>query len=241
MQSTNPRASASTTPGVACPDCGLLLAPALLVCPKCQALAHRKQLQELAMQAEQAGARGDPAEAMACWRRALPLLPEGSKQHAQLLQTIRGLRERVAAGAPSGTLSQAPATDGARPAEQTKLTGWRRARAFVTSAAALLLFKLKSLWLVLLGGWKPLLLGLTKLGTLSSMLLSLAVYWRVFGWYFALGLVLCIYVHEIGHVVALKRLGIAATSPMFIPGFGAVVRLKQYPIDAEEEALVGLA
>ena len=73
------------------------------------------------------------------------------------------------------------------------------------------------------------------------MLLSLGVYWSLFGWRFALGLVLCIYVHEIGHVVALKRLGIAASSPMFIPGFGALVRLHQYPVDTTEDAQVGLA
>jgi Zn-dependent protease len=106
---------------------------------------------------------------------------------------------------------------------------------------AFALFKLKSLWLLALAGWKPLLLGLTKLGTLWTMLLSLGVYWTLYGWQFALGLVLCIYVHEIGHVVALKRLGIAASSPMFIPGLGAVVRLNQYPIDVDEEAQVGLA
>jgi Zn-dependent protease len=109
------------------------------------------------------------------------------------------------------------------------------------SALAFAALKLKALWFFLLAFWKPLLLGLTKLGTLSTMLLSLSAYWALYGWRFALGLVVCIYVHEIGHVVALKRLGIAASSPMFIPGFGAVVRLQQYPIDVDEEAQVGLA
>lgn len=240
MQAIEPLANAAAG-GVPCPDCGLVLAPALLVCPKCQALAHRQKLQEVAALAQQATTRGDLAEAMACWRRALPLLPPDSKQHAQLLQTIRGLRERVDAGEPAGQLSQEPANDSASRAQRPKTSGWPRVRGIVTSAAALLLFKLKSIWLLLLGGWKPLLFGLTKLGTLSSMLLSLGVYWQLFGWQFALGLIVCIYVHEIGHVVALKRLGIAASSPMFIPGFGAVVRLKQYPIDADEEARVGLA
>ena len=44
-----------------------------------------------------------------------------------------------------------------------------------------------------------------------------------------------------GHVQALQRYGIKATAPMFIPGFGAVIRLKQYPADAREDARVGLA
>ena len=242
MQYTElPASDAAPGPGVPCPGCGLVLAPALLVCPKCQALVQRAQLQELAMLAEQASARGELAEAMACWRRALPLLPAESKQHAQLTQNIRELRERVEAGAPAAQRPQSPVARTAAPDGQPQATGWRRVRGLVTSTLALLLFKLKSLWVLLLGGWKPLLLGLTKLGTLSSMLLSLGVYWQVFSWKFALGLVGCIYVHEIGHVVALKRLGIAATAPMFIPGLGAVVRLQQYPIDAHEEARVGLA
>ena len=120
-------------------------------------------------------------------------------------------------------------------------TGWRRYWGAAGSGLAFLLLKLKSVWLLLLTGWKPLLMGLTKLTTIWSMLLSLGVYWGLYGWHFALGLVLCIYVHEIGHVVALKRLGIAAGPPMFIPGFGAVVRLKEYPADVDEDAQVGLA
>jgi Zn-dependent protease len=240
MQPTELQPSASAEPvGAPCSNCGLFLAPALLVCPKCQAFAHRAELEQIAQVAGAASARGELAEAMAGWRRALLLVPAESKQYSQITGTIRGLREKLDAGAPAAlSPAQAPASQ----AESgPPLTGWRRFRAAISSAVAVVLFKLKALWLILLTGWKPLLLGLTKLGTLSSMLLSLGVYWKFYGWQFALGLVLCIYVHEIGHVVALKRLGIAASSPMFIPGFGAVVRLHQYPIDVDEEAQVGLA
>jgi Zn-dependent protease len=58
---------------------------------------------------------------------------------------------------------------------------------------------------------------------------------------FAIGIVATIYVHEMGHVAALRRYGIEASAPMFVPGFGAFVRLKQYPTDAHEEARTGLA
>ena len=88
---------------------------------------------------------------------------------------------------------------------------------------------------------KLLLFGLTKTSTFFSMMLSMGVYWTVFGWKFALGLVLSIYVHEMGHVFALNRLGIAASAPMFIPGFGAMVRMHQYPASPAEDAYVGLA
>jgi len=70
---------------------------------------------------------------------------------------------------------------------------------------------------------KLLLLGLTKLGTLLTLLGSLAVYWTAWGWAFALGVVASIYVHEIGHVAALRRLGVQASAPMFVPGLGAFV------------------
>src|SRR5450432_4718925 len=241
MQPTELQASAAAEPaGAPCPSCGLFVAPALLVCPQCRALVHRAELEQIAAAADAASSRGELAEAMASWRRALLLLPAESKQYAQITGTIRGLREKLDAGAPTAAspASDVPGTGAESP---PRATGWRRFRAAISSGLAVVLFKLKAVWLLLLTGWKPLLLGLTKLGTLSSMLLSLGVYWSFYGWQFALGLVLCIYVHEIGHVVALKRLGIAASSPMFIPGFGAVVRLHQYPIDADEEAQVGLA
>lgn len=88
---------------------------------------------------------------------------------------------------------------------------------------------------------KLLLGGLTKASTFLSMAASLGVYWATFGYKFAIGLLLSIYVHEMGHVAALRRYGIAMDAPMFIPGLGAFVRLKQYPVDVREDARVGLA
>ena len=88
---------------------------------------------------------------------------------------------------------------------------------------------------------KLLLLGLTKLSTFASMLAFFAVYWSIFGWKFALGFVLSIYIHEMGHVMALRKYNIAASAPMFIPFFGAIVRMKQYPGNVGEDARVGLA
>jgi Zn-dependent protease len=88
---------------------------------------------------------------------------------------------------------------------------------------------------------KLLLLGLTKLSTFASMLAFFAVYWSLFGWRFALGFVMSIYIHEMGHVMALRKYNIAASAPMFIPFVGALVRMKQYPHNVGEDARVGLA
>ncbi len=93
--------------------------------------------------------------------------------------------------------------------------------------------------LVALSKGKLLLLGLTKISTLASMLAFFAVYWSLFGWRFALGFVMSIYIHEMGHVMALRKYNIAASAPMFIPFFGAFVRMKQYPGNVGEDARVG--
>ena len=104
-----------------------------------------------------------------------------------------------------------------------------------------MLAKFKWAALFLLGKGKVLLVGLTQAKTFLSMAVALAVYASVYGWKFALGLIVSIYIHEMGHVVWLRRYGIAATAPMFIPGLGALVRLKQYPANPAEDARVGLA
>jgi Zn-dependent protease len=88
---------------------------------------------------------------------------------------------------------------------------------------------------VLLSKAKFLLLGLGQLKTMLSMLAFMGVYWSLYGWRFALGFVLGIYVHEMGHVWMLRHYGLRASAPMFIPGFGAFISLYGSPAD------VGLA
>src|SRR5262249_35422736 len=105
----------------------------------------------------------------------------------------------------------------------------------------ILLWKFKAVGLLLLTKGKLILLGLTKLSTLTTMLGAMGVYWALYGWKFAVGLVLAIYIHEMGHVWELRRFGIAATAPVFIPGFGALVMLKQRPPTVGQDARVGLA
>lgn len=178
---------------------------------------HAEDLKRLAEQAQAAQSRGDLPAALAAWREALDMLPPGTRQHQTVATTIDMLSREMdgAATVPGGRKSSSGTL-----AKSTAGIG----------ALGLLLSK-----------GKLLLLGLTKAGTLLSMLLSFGAYWTLWGWRFALGFVVSIYVHEMGHVAALNRLGIKATAPMFIPGIGAIVRLKQYPIAPRENARVGLA
>jgi len=77
--------------------------------------------------------------------------------------------------------------------------------------------------------------------TFGTALISVVLYSLVFGWWFAVGFVVLLFVHEMGHVIQLRREGIRATAPVFVPFLGAVVGMKQMPGDALAEARVGLA
>jgi Zn-dependent protease len=79
------------------------------------------------------------------------------------------------------------------------------------------------------------------LTTSGTMLVSVAAYSLIWGWRFAVGFVLLLLVHEMGHVIQLRREGVEASAPMFIPFLGAVVAAKSLGEDAAAEARVGLA
>ncbi len=98
--------------------------------------------------------------------------------------------------------------------------------------------------IVLISKGKAILLLLPKLKILTTsgtMLVSIAAYALLWGWKFGVGLVLLLFVHEMGHVIQLRREGIKASAPMFIPFLGAVVMAKSMGDDAAAEARVGLA
>ena len=91
---------------------------------------------------------------------------------------------------------------------------------------------------------KAILLLLPKvkfLTTSATMVVSIAAYALIWGWSFALGFVLLLLLHELGHVFQLRREGVQASAPMFIPFLGAVVAAKSMGDDAAAEARVGLA
>ena len=86
-----------------------------------------------------------------------------------------------------------------------------------------------------------LLLKLKVVTTGASMLVSIAAYAWIWGLPFAIGFVVLIFVHELGHVLELRRQGVPASAPLFIPFLGAVIGMKQLPDDAWKEARVALA
>jgi Zn-dependent protease len=91
---------------------------------------------------------------------------------------------------------------------------------------------------------KSLLLLLPKLKlftTFGSALVSIAAYALIWGLPFAAGFVALLFLHELGHVIQLRREGVKASAPMFIPFLGAVIAAKSMGRDAAAEARVGLA
>ena len=205
-----------------CRECGTTWRDSDLACPSCRSLRHTEQLDALATSAKEAAARGEFAQAKDAWAQCLTLLPEESAQYRTVQLRLDESARKAAE------------------AESRKSGRWARI-ASAAGPAAFLVWKLKSVLLIALTKGKFLILGLSKASTFVSMLAWVGVYWALYGWPFAIGSVLSIYVHEMGHVVALHRFGIPAGAPMFIPGFGAFIRLKQLHLYPVQDSRVGLA
>jgi Zn-dependent protease len=109
----------------------------------------------------------------------------------------------------------------------------RRRIAPLGAAIAAFLAKLKAI-LLFAGQFKLLV-------TAGSMAVSVAAYATLWGFWFALGFVVLLLIHELGHVVELRRHGIRASAPMFVPFLGALISSRSLGDDALAEAKVGLA
>ena len=79
------------------------------------------------------------------------------------------------------------------------------------------------------------------LTTGGTMLLSVAVYALIWGWPYAVGFVVLLFCHEMGHFVAARQRGLHVGAPTFIPFVGAWIDLKEQPMNAETEAYVAMA
>lgn len=80
-------------------------------------------------------------------------------------------------------------------------------------------------------------------GSLKFLGIFVAVggYALIWGWRFAIGFVLLILVHELGHYVEARRQGLNPQLPVFIPFLGAYVALRGQPFDPWRNALVSVA
>jgi Zn-dependent protease len=194
-------------------------------------LVHADRLKIMAGEGKQAQEAGDLGKAVEVWSSMVELLPPGSLQHERITQMLADAQAKT-----NATLGS-PAPVPSPPSKAKKRSG-----IFVgLGAIGVLLLKLKWGLVFLLGKGKLLLLGLLQAKTFFSMGAAVLVYITAWGWKLAVGLVASMYVHEMGHVARLRHYGIPATAPMFVPGLGAFVRLRQPPRSPAEDARIGMA
>lgn len=94
---------------------------------------------------------------------------------------------------------------------------------------------------VLLAKGKSLLFALFKLKFLFSFVAFLGIYWALYGAWFGIGFAVMIMIHEMGHFAEVKRRGLPAEMPVFLPGVGAYVKWQALGVSTEVRALISLA
>jgi Zn-dependent protease len=195
-----------------CPRCSSELKAGALACEKCHALVHASDLDRLSNEARALESRGSLREAREQWLMCLPLLPTQSKQADWILSHARALD--IAAD----QLQQ--------PESENK---WAQKLGPVGPIA------------IVLAKSKALLLAVFKLKFLFSFATFFALYWALYGKAFGIGFAVLVLIHEMGHFVDIKRRGLPADMPVFLPGFGAYVRWRALGVSARTRAAVSLA
>jgi len=196
-----------------CKRCSHELAAGALVCGQCHALVHSERLDQLASEAKQLEAVGNLRQAREHWLMGLPLLPPNSRQADWIQQHARSL------DAAASQIQPPPPSD----------NQWARKLGPVGPIA------------VLLAKSKVLLTAIFKLKFLLSFVAFIGIYWAAFGMMFGIGFAVLILIHEMGHFIDIKRRGLPAEMPVFLPGLGAYVRWQALGVPLETRAAVSLA
>ena len=195
-----------------CKRCSRELTPGALACDSCHALVHADQLDRLAARARALEGNGALEEAHEQWQHALQFLPPNSEQSTWIQNHLRELEAAI--NAPRG------------PSTARK---WAK-RLGPLGPLAILLVKFKTFFLAIF-----------KLKFLFSFVSFIGIYWALWGWKFGVGFAVLILVHEMGHFIDIKRRGLPAEMPVFLPGLGAYVRWQAMGVSLETRAAVSLA
>src|SRR5438067_1426395 len=194
-----------------CARCTAALVPGALECGSCHALVHASRLEQLGASARLHEERREAVEASATWSRVLELLPPDSAQ----AEWVRGRIERLASA-----MANTQTVDARR--------AWIR-KLGPLAPVAILLVNGKYL------------LALFKLKFLLSLAAFVTFYWALYGVKFGVGFAILILLHEMGHFVDIKRRGLPADMPVFLPGLGAYVRWRSLGVTQETRAAISLA
>ncbi len=197
-----------------CPDCGFDLTLGTLACPQCHALVHGGELNALAAEARSLEAAGRLAEAREVWHRSLTMLPPDSQQAQWVRDHLQSMTTEQSKPQMNSTASQ---------------SAWVK-RLGPLAPLALVLLKFKGLLLVVF-----------KLKFLLSFVTFLGLYVAMFGWRFGVGFTVSILIHEMGHFIDIKRRGLPAEMPVFLPGLGAYVKWTSMGVTKRQAAQIALA
>jgi Zn-dependent protease len=96
-------------------------------------------------------------------------------------------------------------------------------------------------WAKRLGPLGPIVLALLKFKSLLSFVAFFGFYWSLWGAKFGIGFAVLVLVHEMGHFIDIKRRGLPADMPMFLPGFGAYVKWNALGVSLEARSAISLA
>jgi Zn-dependent protease len=195
-----------------CQNCGASLPLGTLACEQCHTLIHGEELVRISTRAKALEEQEQLLPAREEWVKALPLLPPNSTQ----AEWIRGHLYKLELAAKN-----------APPPEQKH--SWARKLGPLAPIA------------ILLAKSKVLLLAIFKLKFLFSLFAFMGVYWALFGPAFGIGFAVLILVHEMGHYIDIRRRGLPADMPVFLPGLGAYVRWQALGVTRQTRAAVSLA
>ena len=174
---------------------------------------HADALQRLTAEAKSLEQRKDLPGARERWESALCLLPANSAQAVWIQEHLGEL--------------QTPADSPANLSE--KRLNWVKR---FGPLAPVLLFLTKA---------KFLLTALFKLKFLFSLAAFLGFYWALYGAKFGIGFAAIILLHEMGHYIDVRRRGLPAEMPVFLPGLGAYVRWQALGVSVQTRAFISLA
>jgi Zn-dependent protease len=203
--------SATLTLNRNCKKCSRDLAPDALVCDRCHTLTHAEELEQLSAGAKALENAGENRKAREAWLKTLEFLPPDSRQAEWVRDHARRLESLPAVASASDARSK---------------------------------------WMQKLGPLAPIAVALAKGKVLLSLVslkfvISLAafmgVYWALFGLKFGIGFAVLILIHEMGHFIDVKRRGLPADMPVFLPGLGAYVRWRAMGVSGEARAAISLA
>jgi Zn-dependent protease len=187
-----------------------------LECAHCHALVYGSELEEIALAARQLEQHQEYLEARDLWMQALQKVPQEASQAGWIRANIERL------GHVATNKSQPQRAIGSSTPSWTRRFG---------PFAPLLALLAKGKFL----------LSLFKLKFLLSLGSFIAIYWVLYGVRFGIAFALLILLHEMGHYVEIRRRGLPAEMPVFLPGIGAYVRWSAMGVTTETRSYVSLA